>query len=541
MLLAKTAVSIDIGSDSVKVAQLVQGRGGVRTIRFAEQALPAGYRWEVGGDRGPLAAAVKEALQRAGIRARSAVMSLPRRQVTARMGSFPPAERDELRRVVEYDLADHIPFPVDQVVVDFQRLGPSTDEPGLEEVLVVAAPRELVREYLRVAGDLKLKVEALTVDALGMEDLVARLGRDPVGLTVALEMGARATTINVSMGGRLRLTRSVAIGGRQLTRAIQEDLGVEPDEAERLQRSEGLRLLERQPRPTRVQAWLDNLQGEIRRSALSFGPGTISRVVLAGGAAAIPYLREFVREEFDVEPVVLSAAEAFQRSELSGEVDAADRCLLAMAGALQGLGRSQWTISLLLEEVLEARRGARRRWAALGAVAAAVLAMAAAYLLTARQIDRTQARVLALEARAESADRQQTRAQELESERARLKEQVDALEVVEVRRYAALELLRAISLYAPDEVVLTNFQLQRGRTLTLNGHAPTPKEVADLHGLLRKMRMVSRVELGRTRREQAGRGRPKSNEVSFTLDADLWIEPEARAQVAVATPWGAGR
>ena len=124
MFFPEAPVSIDIGSFSVKVAQVVGGRGGVRVVRFAEQRVPEGTHWEAGAVPAPLVAAVRQAMQRAGIRSRRAVLALPRRHVIARISPFPPAERAQLQRVVEVDLADHVPFPMDQVVVDFQALGP---------------------------------------------------------------------------------------------------------------------------------------------------------------------------------------------------------------------------------------------------------------------------------------------------------------------------------------------------------------------------------------------------------------------------------
>ena len=117
MLPGRRPVTIEIGPQSVKVAQLSDRRGSVRVVRFAEQELPSGMRWEVGGDRGPVVDAIRQALARGGIRAGSAVISLPRGQVTARVSAFPQVERDELRRVVGGDdlhrekVANHGPAP----------------------------------------------------------------------------------------------------------------------------------------------------------------------------------------------------------------------------------------------------------------------------------------------------------------------------------------------------------------------------------------------------------------------------------------------
>ena len=532
--------SIEIGAQSVKVARIIEGRRGVRAIFCAEQELPRGFRWEIGGDRGPLVEAIKEALVRGGIRSRKVVMSLPRSQVTARIGAFPPASREDMRRVVEYDLADHIPFPLDQVVVDFQQLGPSREQPGLIDVLVVAAPRELVREYLRVAQDLRLTVAALTVDALALDDLSKMAGREPPGLGITLEIGPRATTINVSQGERLRLTRSVGIGGNQLTLAIQQDLGVGPEEAERMKQTDGLRLLARVPQPSAVQAWLQSLTGEIRRSALSFGPAVLSRLLLVGETAAVPGLADSLQSEFGAEPTALTAGDVFPGSDvLCVEPQTADRCLTTVAAAARAAGRSSWTISLLPPEVLRARREGRlRRLSALG-VAAVLLAMIALYVASARSVDRLEADVRSLRTKSEAAAVQQAKAEAILAERARLDDQAKSLELVRVRRYAALELLRTIGLYSTKEIVLTHFTLRPGQPLQLRGTAPDSTVLAGLQHQLGASPLVTEASL--TGADRVSRRGTATGRLSFTMEVRLWTEPKAAPRAASISPWGGDR
>lgn len=520
------AVSIEIESHAVKVAQLVESRGRIRAIRFAEHPLPADYRWQVGADRGPVVEAIRHALAKADIRSREAVIALPRRQVTARISAFPPADRSDLERAVGYDLADHIPFPVDQVVVDLQPLGPSREEPDLTDVLVVAAQRDLVREYLGVAEELGLRPIALTVDALALDDLTRVVEEEPAGATVTVAIGPRATTINVSEDGRLRLTRSIGLGGQQLARAIQDDLGLTADEAERQKRTEGLRLLDREPRPRHIAAWLDNLLGDIRRSALSSGPATVSRILLAGEEADLPGLRESIQAEFGVEPTRLAAADLFPRADLYGEsMEVSDRCLVAIAQGLRSLGRSAWTISLLPREVSKARRARRLRQA--GAVAALVVVagMIGTYLLAARGLAKRAKTVNQLREEAKAAADQRAYAQELEVERERLEAQLDALEPARLSRYAALELLSTIAFYGPEEIVLTRFTLRRDRSLEIRGDAPSSAVTAELQQALDSSPFVADARLlgiasisGQSRQDKS---------VTFTMQVDLWPQRKA--------------
>ncbi len=526
MLPGSSPVSIEIGPQSVRVAQLSDRRGTVRAVRFAEQELPSGVRWEVGGDRAPVVQAVRQALARAGIRARSAIISLPRGQVTARVGSFPPAERDELRRVVEYDLADHIPFPLDQVVVDFQRIGPSREQPGLIDVLVVAAPREMVREHLRVVEDLGLRVSAITVDALALDDLARMVGREPAGIAVAIEVGARATIINVMLEGALGLTRSVAAGGNLLIRAIQDDFGVDAEQAERMRESDGLVLLEKAPRPGALRAWADNLLGEIRRSALSFGQARVSRFVLVGAESNTRGLKELLQAEFGVEPVPLTALAAFPHAEFWGtDPQTADRCLLAMGAALRAVRKSAWALSLVPPEVQQARRAARvRQLVGVGIVAVLVL-MVTLQLLTGRQVAAQRIEVARLNAQVKRTEPQLAKAKAILQERDRLAQRMQSLEIVPIRRYAALELLLAISFYAPKDIVLTHFTMKPEQPLELRGSAGAPVEVAALQHAMGLSPLVKTASLGGIDRVSSRGG--MADRLSFTMQLHLWTEREA--------------
>lgn len=531
MPLSGRPVSIEIGPQSVRVAQLSDRRRTVRTVRFAEQEYPSGARWEVGGDHAPVVAAVRQALGRAGIRARNAIIVLPRGQVTARVGAFPPAERDELRRVIEYDLADHIPFPVDQVVTDFQTLGPSADQPGLIEALVLAAPRELVREHLGVVEECGLRVSAITVDALALDDLARTLGREPTGMAVAITVGPRATLINVSFQGVLRLARSIATGGNQLVRAIQDDFGVDAAQAQRLRDSDGLLLLEKAPRPGALRAWADNLLGEIRRSALSSGAGRVTRMALVAGESAMPGLKELVQVEFGVEPVVLTAVSAFPQAEFWGtDPQTADRCLLSIGAALRGVGRSAWSLSLVPPEVEQARRGARVKLLAAAVVVAALAMMVALALATNGRVSAGRAEVAALRGKLKRMEPEQTNAQAILAERARLAAEAESLQIVPIRRYAALELMRAVTMYAPKDITLTHLTLRPEQPLELRGTAADPGAVAELQhamGLFPLVKAASLTGIDRV----SGRGEA-GQRLTFAMQLKLWTEKEAEPRAA---------
>lgn len=543
-------VSIEIGTDAVKVAQVIEGRGGVREIRFAEQPLPGPVGREMGINSAPVAEAVRSAMAQARIRSRTAVISLPRRQVTARIAAFPRAEESELRQVIQYDLGDHVPFPLEQVVADFQTLGPSRDQPGLLDVLVVAAQREMLLEYLALAAQLRLRPVAVTVDGLALYDITRLAGEAPTGLTLTLEVGARAATINVSEHGRLLLSRSVALGVNQLALAMRDDLGATAEEVQRMLETEGLNVLNREPRPHRVAAWIDNIRGEMRRSALSFGAAATSKVLLGGAGAGIPGVKAALEVEFGIEVTMLSVARLFPGAQLvGGGVAVADRCLSVIAQGLRPIGGSVWQISLLPPEVTQARRSRQLRIASAVGALCLVAAVALGYVNVQHRVARGEAEKRSLTGQLEIEQRNQAYAAGIARERDYLRQQRETLEQAVLRRHTALELLRTMSLYAPKEIVLTRFTLRPEQPLILLGTAPDSAAVADFQEGLKRSPLITRVSLQRADRSGqafASRGRPArgpgpDEQVTFNMTAHLWTEAEPGTRPRSLTSTGRRR
>ncbi len=495
MPLSNRPVAIDIGTHSVKVAQVQQGRGGVRAIRCAQQILPQDFRWDAPDGVSVLADAIRAAMAKAGIRSRVAIMSLPRRHVTARIASFPPADKAQLRRVVEYDLADHLPFPVEQVVMDLQSLGTSREEPGLVDVLVAAAQRDLIQRYLGVAKELGMRLEALTIDSLALHNLTVRLGEGPPGLTVAVAIGNRSATINISQAGRLWLTRSAPIGGQQLTAAIRDDLGLTAEEAEAKKISEGIPIsTDGKPTP-RVQTWLDNLCSELTRSALSFGQAAVSRILLFGTDAQTPGLAEAIGRQMAVEPHMPTLADLFPRARLLSDPQDAIPCLPVIGQALRAVGQSAWTISLLPPELMQARRARRLRMVGAAAGTAAAAALILCYLCSARAIAGLESRRAELRQLQQRADEQRAEAEEVINTRDRLREQAGVMIEALQQRHAVLEILRTLSEKASPKVRILSLNMGRGQPLVIRGTAPDPATVADFQVALASSPLVDEVKV----------------------------------------------
>jgi type IV pilus assembly protein PilM len=524
-------VGIDLGSHAVKVASVREAGGAIREIRYGERELPGDLSPEAPADWPALCAAVQSALAQAGIRTGRMVAALPRRQVTIRLVNLPQAEKEAMRRMLAFEAQQHVLLRPEEMVLDFQALGPVPQPaaPGgeLVEVLLAGAKRSLVTAYLGLARELRFKLRALTIDALALFDLCRLAPEAATGSALALDLGASSTQIVGIEQGQLRLTHSVALGGDDLTRAFQQDLGLEPGGAEQSKREHGLDLFPNGPGPA-VQAWLERLASEVRRSVVSFSERPVSElsaVYLTGGGSQLKGLADWLTAALGQRPRELRASEAFPQLEGNGREMPA-RFAAAAGLALRGTRRSATTIDLIPLEFTERRRQARRRLLRGGVLALAAAALVVLYFGATSSLAARQRELRSLRTQAEQARPRLEKERSLAQEGKRLQAQFEALEKPLYYRHAVLDLMKAVVERAPEGTWLDNLRFEQERSVMLRGHAPSVAAVADLQAALQQAKRVERVTLEQMQDE------PRFSEVRFTMNLALKLSPPTARKVA---------
>jgi len=221
----------------------------------------------------------------------------------------------QLEIQVESEANQYIPFPLDEVSLDFCIVGPSANSQGDIEVLIAASRREKVQDVQGLAEAAGLKPVIVDVESyasrLAIGRLIANLPGQGVGSIVALfEIGAMSTSMQVIRNDEVLYDRDQAFGGAQLTQQIVRQYGFSFDEAEIKKRSGDL------PSDYAVavlQPFLDMLVQEISRALQFFFTSTthnkVDAVILAGGCAALPGLTVAVTKQTNF---VCSVANPFE-------------------------------------------------------------------------------------------------------------------------------------------------------------------------------------------------------------------------------------
>ena len=312
-------IGLDIRSSSVKLVELAgAGAGQLRVSHFGMELLQPGWVTDAQiNDFDQVAQALRRLVRRSGTETRSAAMALPGTAVITRNIRVPARLSDaELELQVESEANQYIPFPMDEVSLDFCAIGPTDPAADEVDVMIAASRKERVQDMQGLAEAAGLKLAILDIRSYASRRAAARLlgqmpGAVPEEQVVALfEMGGQSTSLQVMQGETLLYEREQAFGGAQLTRLIAEQYGWTTEEAEqRKRRGE----LPPSDAPHILRAFTRDAAQEIGRAMQFFFTSTphsqVQRILLAGGSAAVPGLAAAVTAQTGAD---CSLADPFQ-------------------------------------------------------------------------------------------------------------------------------------------------------------------------------------------------------------------------------------
>ena len=296
-------LGLDISSSSVKLVELGKNKAGNLVLeRCAIEPLERGWITDGNIEKfDEVADAVRQLVKKSGTKTKNVAMALPPSAVITKKIILPGGMSDqELELQVETEANQYIPFPLDEVSLDFCIVGPSAASAGDVEVLIAASRREKVQDVQGLAEAAGLKPVIVDVESyasrLATSRLIANLPNKGIGSIVALfELGAVTTSMQVIRNDEVLYDRDQAFGGAQLTQLIVRQYGFSLEEAESKKRSGEL---PDDYESSVLRPFVDSMVQEIARALQFFFTSTphnkVDYVMLAGGSAALPGLTEAV-------------------------------------------------------------------------------------------------------------------------------------------------------------------------------------------------------------------------------------------------------
>jgi type IV pilus assembly protein PilM len=299
-------LGIDISSSSVKLVELGHDKLGQLVLESCA-IVPLERGWITDGNIekfDEVADALRKLIKKSGTKTKNVAMALPPSAVITKKIVLPGGLSDqELEMQVESEANQYIPFPLDEVSLDFCIVGQNANSAGDVDVLIAASRREKVQDIQGLAEAAGLKPVIIDVESyasrMATSRLIANMPNRGVGSIVALfEVGALTTSMQVIRDDEVLYDRDQAFGGAQLTQMIVRQYGFSTEEAESKKRSGEL--------PDDYQGavlkpFIESLVQEIGRALQFFFTSTthnkVDMIMLAGGSAALPGLTDAVTQQ----------------------------------------------------------------------------------------------------------------------------------------------------------------------------------------------------------------------------------------------------
>jgi type IV pilus assembly protein PilM len=322
MAKGKLALGLDIGSSSVKLAKLKESKRGYSLVSFVSGPLPP--EAIVDGalmNSAAIVSAIQDLCAANKIRTKEAAIGVSGHSVIIKKITLPKMTQDELDKSIQWEAEQYIPFDVKDVNIDTQILGDKGEGTGQMDVLLVAAKKDMINDYVSVVTEAGLTPIVVDVDAFAVQNMFEINYEQVPGETVVLiNAGASVVNINVVSNGTSTFTRDITIGGNQFTEEIQKQLNVSYDEAEALkvggQRAGEADAVVPQEVERVMQGVAEQMAGEIQRSldffAATAADSHISKVFLSGGAARVPALFKVIEQRVGVPVEILNPFKAIE-------------------------------------------------------------------------------------------------------------------------------------------------------------------------------------------------------------------------------------
>ena len=299
---ARTSLGLDIGSSTVKIIELT---GDGDTLCLSK----VGVAEIIGKNRDSVVTAVKKASAEANIVPKAfgtkVAIGLSGQSVIVRYIRVPKMSEEDLSTSLKYEAAKHIPFEINDVVLDFQVLDNTQNDTNTMEVLLVAVKKDLVNQRLELLKACKLEPVVIDVDSFAIinafEHALSSVFKKKDNVISLINIGAQMTNISILDSGISKLTRDINIGGKDFSEAISEDSGVDIKEAEEMKKSkkESQKIIE--PIKSIAAKLVDEIRMSFDYYESQVPDKNIADIYLSGGSSQIFVISDIMHEKIGVE------------------------------------------------------------------------------------------------------------------------------------------------------------------------------------------------------------------------------------------------
>ena len=311
MLNTKSFLAVDFGAGSLKLAEFeVNEAGGLRLKQYGIKSLGA-----EGAQEATREALIQKTLEgiltEKGIKAKHANVCAPGFHVFSKFVKLPPVDANKVTQIIEYEAKSNVPFPLEEVVWDYQILGSAPS--GELEVLLVAIKADIVEGLFRVTEAAGLRLTVADVSPAALCNSFRYNYGDLEDCTMLLDIGAKTCNLLFFEKGKV-FSRSINLGANSITQDFANESKLKFDAAEKLKIDEGFVSLggayEEPENPHQAaiskiaRQFMTRLHIQVNQTMQFYrgqqGGSAPQRLFLSGGASIMPYTAQFFAEKLNV-------------------------------------------------------------------------------------------------------------------------------------------------------------------------------------------------------------------------------------------------
>jgi len=333
--------------------------------------------------------------------------AVPAQSVFARFVKLPALEAEKIDKIISFEAQQNVPFPIDQVVWDYQVVGGGMGEQI--QVVIVAIKRDLLDEINSGVEETGLRTRIVGVASMGLYNAFCYNYTDLSDCSLLVDIGARTTNVLFIESGRI-FSRSLPLGSSAITAAISREFRESFAAAETRKNRDAFVALGGAPEPAdpdiaRVskiaRSTMTRLHAELMRSIAHYRAqqqgSRPARIFLCGGGAGMPNMREFFHEKFQLPIEFFNPLQNVSVSESATEAARSAHLLGELVGlALRSVTVCPMEINLLPTSVVRRQELEKRRPFFIAAAACILLALLgwSAYYTRAAQVAQQTAQVM---------------------------------------------------------------------------------------------------------------------------------------------------
>jgi len=384
----KRLITVDLGASKVAVGEFFINKGGAPTLtRYGISPIES----EGGTESDRLAfivTAIRDQMHDLGIKPGPMMLSVSGQVVFPRFVKLPPVGKDKLPQIIQYEAEQNVPFPIDEVVWDYQLIGDADDELN---VMLVAAKIENIKRLTDCAQAADLEPEIVDVAPMALLNAVYYTRQDVSDCVMILDIGARSSNLIFMEQNRV-FSRSIPVAGNTITQELMKAFDVSFEEAEQIKKEEGFvsfggvtsagdsEVAEQASKI--IRNVLTRLHAEVNRSINFYrsqqGGSSPDMVLLTGGSSMLGHVDTFFQDKLRVPVSYFNPFDAVE-VDAGVDVDALNQdiqCMGELVGlALRHAGHGLVGINLLPPDLVALKTFRRRKPFFIATAAAVALSM----------------------------------------------------------------------------------------------------------------------------------------------------------------------